>query len=455
MQPGKQIAENLRLVRLLGRGAMGSVWLADHLALQSQVAVKFMAPAMAEDEISIQRFRQEAKAAAEIRSPHVVQVFDHGQTEDGQLYIVMELLEGEPLDRRVKRLGALPQSQVLSLVVQTCKALAKAHERGIIHRDIKPANVFLLGEDEVFVKLLDFGVAKFSGAEAINMTAAGNMVGTPAFMSPEQLFHGREIDHRGDLWSVAVVAYYAITGVRPFEGATLGELCVSIKRGVFHMPSHLRSELPAEVDQWFVRAFHPDLGQRFRTAKEMALEMERCLDASSTILRSTPSGVADALHIATFPGTAVSSHPASPTRKARRWPFILAAVAAVAGVGAAAIVLGTGAPKPAETAPAQAGPAVPAPPPATLDEVDEPDGSDDSDGSNDSDGADDPDEAPTADAADEPASTSKKPLPVRPRPWPKPSTAPKTTPDPSPDTPPPGGPGEDDRAKRAAEQLGI
>lgn len=446
MQPGKQIAENLRLVRLLGRGAMGSVWLADHLALQSQVAVKFMAPAMAEDEISIQRFRQEAKAAAEIRSPHVVQVFDHGQTDDGQLYIVMELLEGEPLDRRVKRLGALPQSQVLSLVVQTCKALAKAHERGIIHRDIKPANVFLLGEDEVFVKLLDFGVAKFSGAEAINMTAAGNMVGTPAFMSPEQLFHGREIDHRGDLWSVAVVAYYAITGVRPFEGATLGELCVSIKRGVFHMPSHLRAELPTEVDQWFVRAFHPDLGQRFRTAKEMALEMERCLDASSTILRSTPSGVADALHIATFPGTAVSSHPASPARKTRRWPFILAAVAAVAGVGAAAIVLGTGAPKPPETAPAQAGPPAPASPPEAIDEPDE------------------PDEAPTAEAAEvaedddtaeEPATTSKKPAPVRPRPWPKPRTAPKSAPEPAPETPPPGGPGEDDRAKRAAEQLGI
>jgi len=428
---------------------MGSVWLADHLGLQSQVAVKFMSPAMADDEVSIQRFRQEAKAAAEIRSPHVVQVFDHGRTQDGKLYIVMEWLEGEPLDRRVKRLGALPLAQVLSVVVQSCKALAKAHERGIIHRDIKPANVFLLGEDEIFLKLLDFGVAKFSGEEAINMTAAGNMVGTPAFMSPEQLFHGRETDHRGDLWSVAVVAYYALTGTRPFEGVTLGELCVSIKRGVFQMPSHVRPELPAEVDQWFVRAFHPELSQRFRTAKEMALEMERCLDASSTVLRSTPSGVADALHIATFPGTAVSSHPASPERKpARRWPFVLAALAAVAGVGAAAIVLGSGGATEPAAHPAAARPPVSVTPPvqsAAVDEVVDVEVVEDGAG-----------EVPKAEpSSDELSSASAAPPSVPPRYWPRKSkVSPPSAPDPKPSTSPPAE-GEDDRAKRAAEQLGI
>ena len=259
---------------------MGSVWLADHLRLQSQVAVKFMAPAVADDEVSIRRFQQEAKAAAEIRSPHVVQVFDHGQTDDGMLYIVMELLEGESLDRRVRERGPMAASEIAIVVTHACKALARAHERGIMHRDIKPANVFLLGGGECFVKLLDFGVAKFSGEEAINMTAAGNMVGTPAFMSPEQLFHGKEVDHRGDLWSLAVVAYYALTGRRPFEGKTLGELCVSIKRGTFPLPSVLAGGTPPELDAWFMRAFHQDLRLRFQTAKETAQAFEEACSMS-------------------------------------------------------------------------------------------------------------------------------------------------------------------------------
>ncbi|MEM6786656.1 MAG: serine/threonine-protein kinase [Myxococcota bacterium] len=503
LSPGKRVSDNLTLVRLLGRGAMGSVWLADHLALQSQVAVKFMAPAMADDETSVRRFRQEAKAAAEIRSPHVVQVFDHGRTdEDGLLYIVMELLEGESLDRRVKRLGALPVGQMLPLVTQCCKAIAKAHERGIIHRDIKPANVFLLGaDDDLFVKILDFGIAKFSGEEAIDMTAAGNMVGTPAFMSPEQLFHGREIDHRGDLWSLAVVAYYAVTGVRPFSGTTLGELCVSIKRGVFAPPSQLRPELPVAVDGWFERAFHGDLELRYRTAKEMALDWERCMDASSSVLRTTPSGVADALNLTTFPGTALSTDAASsadfsgavpPAGRGagwRRgalmhWPFMVAACAAVVGVGAAAVVLGTARSSPDDRNPSAATePLADAPgrSPAADPETREPaEGQDDSEaaasadargaqaepgpqpgrdegGGQLGDGA--PPPAPSA--ARRPGAGRSAASPVAPgsdaeapgrtpsRDAPPPATS---KPPPTPDT---GEAGEDVRARRAAEELGI
>ncbi|MCA9625656.1 MAG: serine/threonine protein kinase, partial [Myxococcales bacterium] len=292
LQPGTMVTSTLRLVRLIGRGAMGSVWLADHLGLQSQVAVKFMAPAVADDEVSVQRFRQEAKAAAEIRSPHVVQVFDHGRTEDGQLYIVMELLEGASLDKWVKVKGPLGVTEAAGVVTQACKALAKAHERGIFHRDIKPANIFLIdGGGEAFVKVLDFGVAKFTGEEAVNMTAAGNMVGTPAFMSPEQLFHGKEVDHRGDLWSLAVVTYFALLGKRPFVGKTLGELCISIKHAQYVPPTALRPELPAEIDGWFARAFHDDIALRFQSAKELAQEFELA-SGISTVMQSTPSVVA-------------------------------------------------------------------------------------------------------------------------------------------------------------------
>jgi serine/threonine-protein kinase len=317
---------------------MGSVWVADHLALQTQVAVKFMTPAMAEDATSVQRFRQEARAAAEIKSPHVVQVFDHGVASDGQLYIVMELLEGESLEKRVRHRGALRATECARIVAQMCKALGKAHERGIVHRDIKPSNVFIIDSGgEPFVKLLDFGVAKFSGEEAMQMTAAGNMVGTPAYMSPEQLFHGKAADHRGDLWSLGVVTYYALTGVRPFEGKTLGELAVAINGGRFRAPTELRSDLPPEVDAWCARVFHRDLDQRFATAKELAQHLERACGLASQ-MASTPSGVASQLQ--TFPGTSISSPPLRATPVApRRWPLALAGGIAIAGAAGAALYL--------------------------------------------------------------------------------------------------------------------
>ena len=336
LQPGRVVAEHLRLVRLLGRGAMGSVWLTDHLKLQAQVAVKFMAPAMAADPASVARFKLEARAAAEIRSPHVVQVFDNGVTDDGELFIVMELLDGEGLDRRVKR-QTMSLPELIDLVRQACKGLAKAHEVGIIHRDIKPANVFLLDTGgDTFIKLLDFGVAKFAEEEAVQLTVAGNMVGTPAYMSPEQLFDGGAIDHRGDLWSLAVVAYYALSGKRPFTGSSLGELCASIRRREFPLVSSLRDDIPKDLDDWFARAFHADPNQRFASAKAFAQALEMAADASS-VMNSTPSAVVPVPALATFPGTTLPALPSTalPAAK-RRWMPVAAAIAA-AGLGVVAV----------------------------------------------------------------------------------------------------------------------
>ena len=353
---------------MVGRGAMGSVWLADHLSLQSQVAVKFMAPAMANDEVAIRRFKQEARAAAEIRSPHVVQVFDVGEVGEGEaklLYIVMELLDGMSLDKWVRTRGALNAPMLASVVSQVCKALGKAHERGILHRDIKPANVFIIDSGgEPFVKVLDFGVAKFSGEEAINMTAAGNMVGTPAFMSPEQLFHGKQEDHRGDLWSLAVVAYFALIGERPFEGKTLGELCVSIRNTSFKMPSKMRGDLNPDIDAWFARAFHPDLEARYQSAKNMAQDLERATGLA-TQMTSTPSTVATPLQ--TFPGTSVSSHTSlKRPNEPRRWPLAVGAAFIVAiALGGAAFLASDGDAKTNATAPAA--PATTEPPADAVD----------------------------------------------------------------------------------------
>ncbi|MDI1450585.1 serine/threonine-protein kinase [Polyangium sp. 6x1] len=278
MQEGQQITPTLRLQRLLGKGGMGSVWIADHLALGTQVAVKFMSPTYVENASLVQRFRTEAMAAAQIKSPHVAQVFDHGFTVDGTPYIVMELLEGEDLKRRIRREGPLPLKDVALVVSQASKALARAHALSIVHRDIKPDNIFLCNLDgETFVKLLDFGIAKMGPDGSLGATTTGSMMGTPLYMSPEQLLSARRVDHRSDLWSIAVVAYHAITGRVPFHGETVGSLSVAVHTGAFHLPSALRPDVPPAVDAWFQRTLRRDPAERYASAKEMAEALEQAI----------------------------------------------------------------------------------------------------------------------------------------------------------------------------------
>ncbi|WP_437668758.1 protein kinase domain-containing protein [Sorangium sp. So ce131] len=274
MIAGQQVTSTLKLSRQLGKGAMGSVWVADHLALGTQVAVKFMSPAYAEQGGFVERFRREAMAAAQIKSPHVAQVFDHGVTPDGAPYIVMELLEGEDLKRRIERLGVLAPTEVALIVGQTAKALGRAHQLGIVHRDIKPDNIFLLDvEGEPFVKVVDFGVAKRvqgGAAGELGMTSTGSVLGTPLYMSPEQLLSAKHVDYRADLWGLAVVAYHALTGQVPFRGETLGALSVVLHTGIFTPPSAVRPELSPAIDAWMKKALQLDPAARFSSARQMA-----------------------------------------------------------------------------------------------------------------------------------------------------------------------------------------
>lgn len=266
------ITPTLRLVRQLGQGGMGSVWIADHLGLHTQVVVKFMAERLINDQKSIERFTREAAAAAQIKSPHVAQVFDHGVTAQGIPYIVMELLEGHDLGRHLRNNnGVLPVQEVSTILFQVAKALQKAHERGIVHRDIKPDNIFLCdaGSGDLFVKLLDFGIAK--GGEALtNATNTGAVMGTPYYMSPEQMVGAKYADHRSDLWSLGVVAYQCITGTRPFTGDTYGALAIAIHSGPLPAPTQMNPNLPPGVDAWFAKACSRDVNTRFKTARELA-----------------------------------------------------------------------------------------------------------------------------------------------------------------------------------------
>jgi serine/threonine protein kinase len=251
---------------------MATVWRARHLTLETDVAVKLLEPEVLESRPNaLKRFELEAQAAARIHSPHVVQIFDSGVTPDGRPFIVMELLEGESLEDRLARHRRLALDECVRIVEQIGRALFKAHALGIVHRDLKPANIFLCdGDDDVHVKLLDFGIAKHPREGSLGLTTPGALLGTPAYMSREQLLSSGDVDHRADLWALAVVAYEMITGEPAFDAPSLGKLIGVIHEGAFAPPSTHRAECGSGIDAWFRRALALDINERFSCAKAMA-----------------------------------------------------------------------------------------------------------------------------------------------------------------------------------------
>jgi serine/threonine protein kinase len=268
--PGHVIAGKYRLVRQLGKGGMGSVWAADHLALSSEVAIKIIDPAIARNQEALARFLREAQSAAALRSPHVVQTFDYGVHEDVP-FIAMELLEGDSLAQRLELGGPLSVADTAKILTQVGRAISRAHEAGIVHRDLKPDNIFLVkNDDEEIAKVLDFGIAKATGGVLGNssQTRTGAILGTPYYMSPEQAEGNRSVDHRTDLWSLAVIAFECVTGRRPFESEALGDLILQICVRPIKMPSSLASVPPA-FDAWYAKATQRDPSQRFQSAREL------------------------------------------------------------------------------------------------------------------------------------------------------------------------------------------
>lgn len=271
---GTQVNPNVRLLRPLGQGAMGTVWVAEHLTLRTEVAVKFISAELAAEQPEIAtRFEREAAAAAQIKSPHVIQTFDRGSTEDGTPYIVMELLDGRTLGQTLAEDGPLSLSETAQVIVQVSRALRRAHDVGIIHRDIKPDNIFVSTTDEgPFCKVLDFGIAKQAHLPQLaGLTNPGMLVGTPEYMNPEQFLNAGDPDFYADLWALAVTAYQCLTCESPFPGQTLGTLCAQLLKGEFALPSVYREDLPSAVDRWFARALARDQTERFSSAREFGL----------------------------------------------------------------------------------------------------------------------------------------------------------------------------------------
>jgi serine/threonine-protein kinase len=347
--PGAMVTPTVRLLSELGAGGMGRVWLADHMSLNARVVVKFLSPELAANPDARDRFAREASAAAQVRNPHVVQIFDHGIAPNGAPYIIMEHLEGRDLRAALTACRRLSVEDVALIVAQAAKALGRAHKRGIVHRDIKPDNIFLcdLG-DELFVKVLDFGIAKPIHGDK-NATSTGVIIGTLPYLSPEQLL-GKKLDARTDLWSLGIVAFEALTGGGPYQAETAGALTLAVhKEG----PPRISQYLPhfAALDAWFARACALDPEDRFVDATEMAEAFSASASGVSgrhpgASLRDLPAAAPSPTFRATF---ATASSKSSPVRAAA----IVAAAVVVIGAVVAILVLRRpqAAPEPAAAAP--------------------------------------------------------------------------------------------------------
>jgi serine/threonine-protein kinase len=323
---------------------MGEVWSAVDERLAAPCAVKFLQEST--DVNSVERFMREAQAAAQIRSPHVVTVLDHGSSA-GRPYIAMELLEGEDLAARLRRLGQLQLGEAARVVQHVARALTRAHAAGVVHRDLKPANIFVLEDDDGLVfKVVDFGIAKrfvdpralaplSQGEASSGATLAGQTLGTPAYMSPEHV-NGEATDQRTDLWALAVVAYECLTGVLPFPAANLGALVSEITTATPVRATSIRPELSPSVDAWFERSLAKSRERRYQTAKELADAFADAMSPSSAPTRGADPVAAPVPDNLPFAPTQALLIPPPRTGRSRR---LAIGAAMLVGVGALATAL--------------------------------------------------------------------------------------------------------------------
>lgn len=269
---------------------MGTVWAGRHITLGQLVAIKFIHEKLTSSADALRRFDLEAKAAARIKSNHAVQVYDHGVTDDGRPFIVMEYLEGESLEQRLKSRGPLGVEEVRRIVAQAGLALEAAHSAHVVHRDLKPDNIFLAQDAEAkdfgyTVKLVDFGIAKIvqeDASEGAQATQAGTVLGTPHYMSPEALTASAPVSTLSDVWSLGASAFAALTGRPPFDGDAIGDVVLKVCASPLPVPSRVHPGLPKAFDDWFARSCSRDPSRRFQSVREQAdalLALDKWADA--------------------------------------------------------------------------------------------------------------------------------------------------------------------------------
>jgi serine/threonine-protein kinase len=401
---GSIVADRYHVLKKLGEGGMGQVYLAEHVKMGRKSALKVMHPSMKADVDAISRFNREAANASRIAHPNVASVYDFGETSEGIIYLAMEFVDGPPLTSVIEQQGALPPKRAADIVRQAADALAVAHDMGIVHRDLKPDNIMLArtrdGGD--LVKVVDFGIAKAAGNEAQKVTKTGLVVGTPEYMSPEQL-SGDKLDGRSDIYSLGLVAYNMLTGKLPFPSDSAQE---SMIMRLTDRPKPLAEmkpdrAWPADVQAVMDKALEREVAKRYQTATEFGMALYKAIDRMPETIASELGtaviGAVAAADAATtqIPATRVSSaspsaspaasmggvaapaalpphSAAAPIAPAKRSkvPIMAAVAAAVVVFGVvAAKMAGGGAPKPSDaaavTTQGSALPAVPDSTPAT------------------------------------------------------------------------------------------
>ncbi len=335
------IAARYRLVRRIGEGGMGVVYAGEHVELMSRVAIKVLQPSLAMDRGARARFLREARLAASIQGDHVVRIHDVGTDEDDRPYMAMEYLTGETVDARLARDGRLPLELTATVVLQMLEALAEAHAKGLVHRDLKPANLFLVERpgESCWVKVLDFGISKALDAEpasTFDVTSPQTILGSPEYMSPEQLRDAANVESRADLWACGVVLFELLTGSMPFEGPSLAELCANVMSSPPRTLAGAGVQVPADVSEVIARCLAKDPVARPRSAHEIAVVLAPY--ASTTAAALLPRIRAwSAASSATIPGAVVSTQsPSLPPAGSARRTFGAVALAVLLG----ALVLG-------------------------------------------------------------------------------------------------------------------
>ena len=332
---GRLLADRYKVLRTIGEGGMGRVYLAEHVRMGRLSAVKVMSPALAPTADAIGRFNREAANASRINQPNVAAIYDFGETEDGTLYLAMEYVEGETLSAVLRREGPFSPTRAAEITGQIADGLTAAHHLGIVHRDLKPDNILVTRSHDgrEWVKIVDFGIAKTTQADAEqNVTSLGVAVGTPEFMSPEQIA-GEQLDGRTDLYSLGLVLFNMLTGALPHPALTSKQSLVQRLTARPRTLADVRPNVawPARLQVALDRALAPEPADRFRTVGELAAVVRAAVGVASS--SGAASQMMTPLQVETVPARPLAAR-ATPVRK-RSWRIPLLA--------ASVLVLGTGA----------------------------------------------------------------------------------------------------------------